>query len=184
MTRAILLAAAVALGPAVPAPAGAAAISYFVWGGGGGRVTSAHYILSSTLGEPVASAVDVVSGETVGLTHGYWYYTFCCPSVGVEPPAAPDVPKEFRFYSSAPSPFSAETRIGFDLPAEARAHIEVFDVRGAHVRTLAAGTYPAGRHRLAWDGRDDAGRARSSGVYLIYVRVGGFTDRHKVVKLE
>jgi len=184
MTRAILLAAAVALGPAVPAPAGAAAISYFVWGGGGGRVTSAHYILSSTLGEPVASAVDVVLGETVGLTHGYWYCTFCCPSVDVEPPATPDLPKAFRFYPSAPTPFAAATRIGFDLPAEAAVDIEVFDVRGAHVRTLAAGMYPAGRHRLTWDGTDDAGRRRPSGVYLMHARVGDHTDRHKVVKLD
>jgi hypothetical protein len=184
MTRATLLAAAVALGLALPEPVGAATIGYFVWGGGGGRVTSANHILSSTLGEPVASAVDVVSGETVGLTHGYWYYTFCCPSVGVEPPTVPDLPKEFRFYPSAPTPFSAATWIGFDLPAQVTVYIEVFDVRGAHVRTLAAGTYPAGRHRLAWDGADDAGRRRPSGVYLIHARVGDHTYCHKVVKLD
>ena len=50
--------------------------------------------------------------------------------------------------------------------------VEVYDVRGAHVRTLLRGAIAAGRHALAWDGRSDDGAAAAPGVYL--VRAYGF----------
>ncbi len=101
----VIPAIGLALLVATSTDASAAQIGYYVWGAGGGRVSSASFILQSTLAEPVASAVDVSLGESFALTHGYWFYTFCCPSVGVEPPTAADVPAEFRFAPSAPSPF-------------------------------------------------------------------------------
>jgi flagellar hook assembly protein FlgD len=42
----------------------------------------------------------------------------------------------------------------------------LFDVTGRQVRRLAHGTYTAGAHDLAWDGRDASGRPMAPGVYL------------------
>jgi|GEM_PF-1072691 len=48
--------------------------------------------------------------------------------------------------------------------------VELFDVTGRKVRTLLSGDMTAGHHELSWDGRDDAGRAVSSGLYFYRVR--------------
>jgi len=48
--------------------------------------------------------------------------------------------------------------------------VELFDVTGRKVRTLLTGDMSAGRHELAWDGRDDAGRSVSAGLYFYRVQ--------------
>ncbi len=48
----------------------------------------------------------------------------------------------------------------------------IYGVRGKKVRTLVSGFRGAGEHAVVWDGRDDAGRAVSSGVYFLSVSAG------------
>lgn len=52
------------------------------------------------------------------------------------------------------------------------AHIKVavYDLAGRLVRGLHDGMLEAGPHHIAWDGRDDAGRQATSGVYLVRAR--------------
>ncbi|PID80113.1 hypothetical protein CSB20_08140 [bacterium DOLZORAL124_64_63] len=64
-----------------------------------------------------------------------------------------------------PNPFNPATTLRFELAAAARCRLEVLDVRGARIRELTAGEYPAGVSHVVWDGRDDAGRGVASGVY-------------------
>ncbi|MBK9471879.1 MAG: T9SS type A sorting domain-containing protein [bacterium] len=59
--------------------------------------------------------------------------------------------------------------------------IRVYDASGRLVRSLAEGTTFAGRHRLDWDGRDDAGRRAAAGLYLIRVESGSRAATRKVV---
>lgn len=66
----------------------------------------------------------------------------------------------------APNPFNPSTRIAFDLATAGPVRVEVFDVRGRSVRRLVAGSLPAGRHDVVWDGRDDAGNVVASGAYV------------------
>ena len=66
-------------------------------------------------------------------------------------------------------------------PAAARkVRLEIFDARGRLVRIVHDGVLAAGDHQLAWNGRDDSGRALASGVYVtdadwhdVYDRVAG-----------
>jgi flagellar hook assembly protein FlgD len=52
--------------------------------------------------------------------------------------------------------------------------LQVFDVAGKVVRTLAAGeVLPAGGHEVVWQGRNDQGRSVASGVYLCRLKAGG-----------
>lgn len=68
-----------------------------------------------------------------------------------------------------PNPFNPKTSILATIPSEGHVRIDVFDVRGARVRVLQDGIVGAGRHRFEWDGRDNAGIAVGSGVYLYRV---------------
>ena len=53
-----------------------------------------------------------------------------------------------------------------DLPADTPARIEVFDVQGRRLRTLADRMLPRGASVLVWDGRDAAGGRAPNGVYF------------------
>ncbi len=59
------------------------------------------------------------------------------------------------------------------LPDAADARVDLYDVRGRRVRTLAAGRLPRGATVLPWDGRDDAGVPRERGIYFARLVTGG-----------
>jgi len=80
-----------------------------------------------------------------------------------------------------PNPFATTTSISFRLPARARVSVEVFDLLGRRVRTLADAELEAGTHRMDWDGRDEAGRALSSGIYFTQLTVNGVPGTEKMI---
>lgn len=83
-----------------------------------------------------------------------------------------------------PNPFGASTAIAFTLARAAQVRIQIFDVTGAAVRTLADGRFLAGERVMTWDGRDDAGRAVSSGVYFSVIEGAGERLTQKLVRLR
>ena len=81
-----------------------------------------------------------------------------------------------RTLTVTPNPANPGTVIGYDLPRASQVVLRMIDVRGRVVRTLVDGWRPAGAHRAFWDGRDNAGRAAASGVYLAVAEaLGGRT---------
>ena len=91
------------------------------------------------------------------------------------------VPQRFALAQNFPNPFNPETTISYDLPVEASVRLEVFDLLGQQVRSLAAGEQAAGRYQLRWDGRDSGGREMGSGVYFYRLRAGDFTAVGKML---
>ncbi len=75
-------------------------------------------------------------------------------------------PMAFALGQNYPNPFNPTTVIGFTIPETGMVNVEVFDVLGRHVRSLAARPYQSGRHSVMWDGRDDNGSMVSAGVYV------------------
>ena len=59
--------------------------------------------------------------------------------------------------------------------------LDVYDLRGQRVRTLARGDYAPGTHLLTWDGRDDAGVSVPSGTYVARLAGGDQLRTHKMV---
>jgi len=95
-----------------------------------------------------------------------------------------DNPTRTMLRPAYPTPSHDATYIGFELPQAEEVDLAVFDIRGARVRTVARGPWPAGRHRAAWDGRMDGGQRAPGGVYLIRLSAGRTTMATKVVRLE
>jgi len=77
---------------------------------------------------------------------------------------------------AAPNPFNPSTRIHFDLGRDMFVRLDVFDVSGRLVRSLVKEMRPAGRHEVAWQGRDEAGRSLASGVYYACLAGDGQRD--------
>jgi hypothetical protein len=103
---------------------------------------------------------------------------------GLSDVEVPDVAVRSRpqLLPAAPNPFNPRTELRFALPEPATVSLRVYDIKGGLVRTLVAGAHhAAGEHAVAWDGRDDTGRAAASGVYVVRLDAGGAHSAGRVV---
>lgn len=88
----------------------------------------------------------------------------------------------FELNQNCPNPFSAQTCITFELVAPQRVNLNIYDLRGAKVRTLLDGAaLTEDRHEATWDGRDDAGRGVPEGVYFLRIEAGTFSATQKML---
>lgn len=101
-------------------------------------------------------------------------------------PALSGVPSAdlFALAPAAPNPFNPTTTLSFTLPVAQDVKLVVFGLDGRVVRTLVSGAQAAGRHEVTWDGRDDAGRAASSGSYLCRLQSGAQVDARKITLMK
>ncbi|MFH1568458.1 MAG: T9SS type A sorting domain-containing protein, partial [Gemmatimonadota bacterium] len=88
--------------------------------------------------------------------------------------AAAALPAALGLEQNYPNPFNGDTVIPFRLPGPAATPVELvlFDALGQRVAVLAKGLLEPGLHEARWDGRDAAGRAAASGVYLYRLTAG------------
>jgi hypothetical protein len=103
---------------------------------------------------------------------------------GAERNKEPVQPDDFNLEQNYPNPFNASTVIGSVLPVTGKASIAIVDHLGRKVRILASGVQPAGRHRIAWDGKDDLGRSAPSGVYLVRMSYDGRMKTGKLLLMR
>jgi len=106
-------------------------------------------------------------------------------SLGPPPALAVDDATIGRIYfTGSPNPFAGGTQLAFRLPQATRVRLDVFDLQGRRVRQLIDGQGIAGENRLAWDGRDNAGRAILPGVYLARLEFLGVAKTIRLVRLK
>ncbi|MDZ7360450.1 MAG: S8 family serine peptidase [candidate division KSB1 bacterium] len=78
------------------------------------------------------------------------------------------IPVDFALSQNFPNPFNPETAIRFGLPQDEHVQLVVIDLLGREVRKLVDNDFSAGYHSVVWDGKDNAGSAVASGVYIIH----------------
>jgi hypothetical protein len=85
----------------------------------------------------------------------------------------PGTPRKLAFALASANPGRGEATFRFALPSAGVVRVAVFDLLGREVRVLANGPVAAGEGSARWDGRDAAGHAVDSGVYLARLSVQG-----------
>jgi hypothetical protein len=95
-----------------------------------------------------------------------------------------ELPRAATLSPVYPNPFNPSTTIRFELPAEGRARVSVYDAYGRLVRTLVDRPLPGGSHEVQWDGRDDHGRGAPAGVYLCRLEVGAHHQARSVTLVK
>ena len=108
------------------------------------------------------------------------------PSLGVE---AKDLtvitPDDYKLNQNYPNPFNPSTTISFYLPIRDKISLKVYDVLGREVRTLINNEQrESGTGRIVWDGRDNLGKAASSGTYFYTLKFGNFDKTNKMLLLK
>ena len=83
----------------------------------------------------------------------------------------------------APNPARASARLLLVLAGPATVRVEVFDLSGRKVRTLADGPFVSGATPLDWDLTDGEGRRVAAGVYLLRAMAAGKSVTRRLVGL-
>ncbi|NNF05670.1 MAG: T9SS type A sorting domain-containing protein, partial [Candidatus Eisenbacteria bacterium] len=104
-------------------------------------------------------------------------------TVGVD---EPDVvlPTKVLLGNPSPNPFRFANSVQLHLPAPSHVSLEVFDVQGRRVTRVKHGLLGEGSHRLSWDGKDNAGREVSAGIYLYRLVTSDAVQVKRVVKIQ
>jgi hypothetical protein len=94
------------------------------------------------------------------------------------------LPARLELAAPAPDPVRGPARFAFALPAAGAVRLELFDLQGRRIATLAEMTLSAGHHVRNWDGRDARGHSVPAGVYLARLSgaVGAATRRFVVLR--
>ena len=92
-----------------------------------------------------------------------------------------EVPRVFELQQNYPNPFNPETTIRYRLPETARVELVIFNSVGQRIRTLVRKMQRAGAYAVRWDGRNEAGEAVASGVYLVRFTAGSVVQSRKMV---
>ena len=96
----------------------------------------------------------------------------------------PGLPTPAYLAGAYPNPFNPSTRLVFELGAPGPVTLRIYDPSGRLVKTLLDEHRGTGRHEVVWNGRDNADRMSSAGVYLYRFDSEGYskTKRMTLVK--
>jgi len=96
----------------------------------------------------------------------------------------PGLPQQFALNAASPNPFNPHTKLSFALAKTGYLTLDIYDMRGLKVRTLADGHFSAGTHEVDWLGRDNNGHNLASGVYLVRLQQGSLVAQQRVTLLK
>ena len=82
------------------------------------------------------------------------------------------LPDEMKLDHNYPNPFNSSTKIRFALGSPQKAILEIFDLSGRKVKTIAEKEYPAGTHSIEWNGQTEDGSPAASGLYMYALKAG------------
>jgi M6 family metalloprotease-like protein len=98
-----------------------------------------------------------------------------------------NTPKSIELFQNYPNPFNPTTSIQFIVkggPSPLHTTLKIYNLRGQLVRTLLNEEKPGGNYTLLWDGRDEGGKAVSSGIYFYKLTAGSSSEIKRMVLLK
>ena len=87
----------------------------------------------------------------------------------------------FKLDQNYPNPFNPSTTIRFSVPNSEQVTVEVYDIRGARIKTLVDHElYQQGTYEVRWNGKDNLGGKVASGIYFAKMVAGKFMKTRKM----
>jgi len=132
------------------------------------------------LGDATGKVMDLPPGYTVNSVS---WGVVNNQATGTPTAVSPGAALELALAPATPNPSVAATTLAYTLPRAGAAALEIYDVGGRLVRTLASGEQQPGAHALSWDGRDAAGRLAGRGLFFARLSFGGETRTKRITRL-
>lgn len=150
----------------------------------GERRESSSFELVDVVGQTV---VMVLESSSYTLSGGF-LYDFTAVGIGDSPAGGSLLPRTFALGQNYPNPFNPSTTIQIDIPGtvghDVHVRLDIYNIRGQHVRTLVDRDSEPGTYTVHWDGRNSRGERVGSGIYLYRVVAGEFTALRKMVMVK
>ena len=134
---------------------------------------------------PLQAAITALGGGYWGIVYVSWvapyrayFVKFTNPLLSVDP-ASNRLPEGIALYQNYPNPFNPSTTIRFDLPAALDVRLNVYDILGHEISSLANGRMTAGVHEVRFDGARLA-----SGVYFYRLQAGNSVKTMKFTLMK
>jgi hypothetical protein len=86
---------------------------------------------------------------------------------GIEDDHQPTLPQKILLSQNYPNPVNSSTIIRYSLPQASDVRLDVYDLLGRRVATLAEGRQDGGEHAVVWDAEE-----MGSGVYFYRLAIG------------
>ena len=147
---------------------------------GGGISQSTNYRVEDTIGQSYETGND--SSSNYSGTGGFFGGGGIPTDMTEEDVVF--LPTDFQLKQNYPNPFNPETTIEYRLPEDGRVTLFIYNMMGQAVRRLVDAEKNAGYYRVVWDGCSDIGNRVVSGVYVIHIRAGSFSQTRKLVLVQ
>jgi hypothetical protein len=77
-----------------------------------------------------------------------------------------NTPESYSLLKNYPNPFNGSTAISFQLDKSSSVKLDLYNLLGEKITSLADGFHATGKYNVTWDGLDGNGKAAPSGVYF------------------
>ena len=94
------------------------------------------------------------------------------------------VPAEFGLEQNYPNPFNPATTINVSVATNSHILLNVYDINGRLISTLADDMYDTGYHSFIWNGIDQSGNKVSAGIYFYSLHTKEMTLTKKMILMK
>jgi hypothetical protein len=123
------------------------------------------------------------AGNGNGSIEASEYITFLLTTSGINEPRDFGDSGGVRITAS-PNPFHGTVSIELGFPYETQASVEIYDVEGRRLATVAEGPMHRGSHTVAWTGLNNQGAPAPPGIYFLELRTPDKALSHKIVLIR
>ncbi|MBN2829165.1 MAG: T9SS type A sorting domain-containing protein, partial [Candidatus Cloacimonetes bacterium] len=154
-----------------------------------GRINDGEYSL-------LVYVDDEEYSEAIEDNNDYYYYIEAVYNEGVSIPSEEllfnvtgntqdDVaPIVTELYGNYPNPFNPVTNISYSLAVAGNVKIDIYNIRGQHVRSLINETQTVGKHVIQWNGKDNNDGDCATGLYMYRFQTKGVDTIKKAMLLK
>jgi hypothetical protein len=94
------------------------------------------------------------------------------------------VPSVTSLGSPMPNPFNPSITISFNVGQAGNIDLNIYDLGGRLIKTLATQEFEVGQYSRRWDGRDHNASMMPAGVYLVRIQGKAATDSKKITLVK
>ena len=113
-----------------------------------------------------------------GANYPYFEINLADNKEGEDIPALPSLGQNY------PNPFNPNTTISYSVPTAGKVKLEVYNLKGQLVKTLANKEIEAGIYSVSWNGKDSNDKPVASGVYFYRLSTPGYKQSKKMLLMK
>ena len=94
------------------------------------------------------------------------------------------VPTGYSLAANYPNPFNPSTTINYVLGGTGETTLKVYNLLGGEIRMLVNEVQAAGEYSVTWDGKENTGSNVASGVYILHLKSGDFSQSRRITLMK